>query len=185
MNEEIKRIVEVSRHINIVALNALLTARQAGARSRGFAVVSHELRAYAARLEAAMDGLDAVISRLAVGIAEALKEKRLMSYIEAAVAETAHGRLLDTYARVIDESGKVAAAVNRDWLVLGRAIREALKLSTMGVALARSAKIEAAYGADMTPVLTLVAGQVEAAAGEIIARLCRIRDMTTNDEEAA
>lgn len=182
VNEEIKRIVDVSRRINIVALNALLTARQAGARSRGFAVVSRELRQYAARLETAMNGLDVVISRLAVSLAEGLREKRLLSYIEATVAETAHGTLLDTYARTIDKSRAAERIVAADWQSLARSIDHALKLSRMGVALARSAKIEAAYGADMTPVLMLVASHVESATGDIIGRLGTIRDITRRED---
>lgn len=183
VNEEIKRIVDVSRRINIVALNALLTARRAGARSLGFAVVSRELRAFAARLETAMAGLDDVISRLAVSLAEGLKEKRLLAYIEATVADTAHPSLLDTYMKVIEKSHRAAAAVDDDWRSLGRSIGSALRLSGTGLALARGARIEAAYGADMTPVLSLVATQVEAANAEIVDRLKAIRDMTASREK--
>lgn len=186
VNEEIKRIVDVSRRINIVALNALLTARQAGARSRGFAVVARELRAFAARLETAMTGLDDVISRLAISLAEGLKEKRLLAYIEATVADTAHPALLATYTSVIDKSQRATAAVEDDWHSLGRSIESALKLSGTGLALARGARIEAAYGADMAPVLSLVATQIEAANAEIVERLKTSRDMTASrGEEAA
>jgi hypothetical protein len=96
VNAEVKHIVDASREINIVALNALLTARQAGARSRGFAVVSRELRELAARLESAMDNLDEVISRLTNDIAQSVRDRRLISSMELAIAEpNSHPCVLD------------------------------------------------------------------------------------------
>ena len=55
-NEDIKKVIRISSGVNLVALNAMLVAKRSGERSRGFAVVSSELRVFSRKLEGAMTG---------------------------------------------------------------------------------------------------------------------------------
>jgi methyl-accepting chemotaxis protein len=181
INEEIKHITSASRQISLVALNALITARQAGVRSRGFAVVSRELRMLAARLETAMEVLDGVISALANNLAESLKAHRTLASIETTVgsSDSPHASLWPALSTVMHKHDEFKNAVARDWLHLQDNIRTALRMTEIGGALSRSAKIEAAYGGEMTQVLTQVAEQIETTVGEIVVRLRGIRSLTT------
>lgn len=179
VNEEIKHILDASREISIVALNAFLTARQAGTRSLGFSVVSRELRALAGKFETAMIALDDIISTLAADLAQSIRDRRQLGYIEAAIAQPdSHACLVPTLARAVTHHENIELAVAGGWLRLEDDIGRVLKLAETGGVLARSAKIEAAYGGDMARVLTQVAGQIETAIGEIVTRLGEIRAMT-------
>ncbi|HTY99928.1 MAG TPA: methyl-accepting chemotaxis protein [Rhodocyclaceae bacterium] len=176
INKDVRHIVDASREINIVALNALLTARQAGARSRGFSVVARELRQLAARLEVAMGKLDEVISRLATDLAQTMRDQRLIRSIELALAEPeAHSCLRDSLARATARQDSLETAVDARWTQLRRELHGARRLAEIGGPLARSAKIEAAYGGDMTPVLRQVAEQIESTMAQIIGLLGKIR----------
>ena len=63
-NEDIKKVIRISSGVNLVALNAMLIAKRSGEKSRGFAVVSSELRVFSRKLEGAMTGLGALIFEL-------------------------------------------------------------------------------------------------------------------------
>lgn len=179
INEEIKRIVLASRQINLVALNALLTARQAGARSRGFAVVARELRTLSGSLEGTMNDLDATISTLTNDLAEGLKGRRVLAYVEAAVAADTSARTVMalTSAAARTRYGRIQETIADGWLRLGREVRRAIKLAEFGGAISRSAKVEAVSGGDMSRVLTQVADQVESAIAHISTRLRGIRTL--------
>lgn len=178
VNEEIKRILDASRVISIVALNAFLTARQAGIRSLGFSVVSRELRAIAGKFETAMVALEDVISTLAADLAQSIRDRRQLGYIETALAQPdSHACLRPTLASALHHHETIEAAVAGGWQRLEADIMRVLKLAESGGVLARSAKIEAAYGGDMARVLTEVAEQMETAIGEIVTRLATIRAM--------
>lgn len=181
INEEIKHVLDDSRQINLVALNALLTARQAGERSRGFSVVARQLRALSGELEQAMSALDAVIASLVGNIAEALKEERLNSYIAGAHAATETPPPCLERMRVAAR-GRVARrqeAAERCWARLDTDVRRTLRLSEMGGALSRNAKVEAAHGGAMAAMLTQVAGQIEQTVENITRRLRALRATVT------
>jgi len=175
VNEDVKHIVDASRQINIVALNALLTARQAGVRSRGFAVVSRELRGLSGQLETAMLSLDELISQLTHDLAQSLRDRRLITSIELAVAEPdPHPCIWDALTRAMSKHDSIEAAIVVDWQHLDQALKVAQRLIAMGGPLARSAKIEAAYGGGMAPVLRHVAEQVDMTVTQIVERLRKI-----------
>jgi hypothetical protein len=177
INREIKYIIGASRQVNLVAINALLTSRQAGKRSLGFAVVSRELRMLASSLESLMEGLDKVISSLAGHLAENLRTSRILAYIDKTLDSTdePHAALQSARSSLAGKNNRFGTAIAHDWLLLGQHVQQALRLTEMGGALSRSAKIEAAYGGDMARVLTQVADQVEETVGEIVQRLRNIR----------
>jgi len=54
INENLKKVIEISNQINIVAMNAILIAKRAGQQSSGFRVVAMELRLFSQKIEEIM-----------------------------------------------------------------------------------------------------------------------------------
>jgi methyl-accepting chemotaxis protein len=172
ISEEIKQVVSASREINIVAINALLTARQAGERSRGFAVVARETRQLAARLDAAMGQLDGHITRLVDVMARQMRERRQRNYVERALTTVPEQAGLQRACEALRRrDAGLDRNVETEWFQLERDARHALMLAEMGSVLARSAKIEAVHGQAMAPVLKHVAEQIEATIEVIVSQL--------------
>ena len=133
VNEEIKSVLDASRQISIVAINAFLSARLAGERSRGFAVVSRELRALAGKFESAMAGLDEVISGLAADLAQSIRDRRQLGYIETAVAQPdPHACLWPALERIIAHHNGIDASITAGWQRLGRDVAEQVAFTSLG-----------------------------------------------------
>lgn len=173
VSEDVKVVADASRRISLVALNALLTARQAGARSRGFSVVSRELRQLAARLEAVMADIDLTVSELVHDLAATSRGARLLGSLEATLAATAepHPALAATLTAARGRHRARQAEVADCWRRLRQQVGQASRLTEMGLALSRSARIESVYGGDMAATMGQVAGQVESAIEGIGGRL--------------
>ncbi len=134
INREIKYITSASRQVNLVAINALLTSRQAGKRSLGFAVVSRELRMLASSLESLMEGLDKVISALAGHLAENLRTCRILAYIDKTLdcTDEPHAALHGARSSLAGKENHFGTAIAHDWLLLGQHVQQALRLTEMG-----------------------------------------------------
>lgn len=173
VSEDVKVVADASRRISLVALNALLTARQAGARSRGFSVVSRELRQLATRLEAVMEEIDRLVSDLVHDLAATSRSTRQLDYLAAAQAASVepHPCLTATLATARSRHQTRRTQVDESWLQLRQSIQQATRLADMGHALSRNARIESVYGGDMAPMMGQVAEQVESAIGGIGGRL--------------
>jgi methyl-accepting chemotaxis protein len=177
INNEIRQVVEASRQVNYVALNALLISRKAGARSLGFAVVARELRTLSRDLEKSMSQLDAVIGDLVTGVASMIGRGRLLDYMGAAAAACAQPpncmvRTLNGMRRFVE--GR-QVDVERDWEILSRHFTQALRLSELGGILSRNAKVEAAHGGEMAGALRQVAEQIETSVNQVIGLLRGLR----------
>lgn len=159
VNEEIKRIIVTSSEVQLAAMNAMLTAKRAGERSLGFAVVSSELRVFSRQLDGFMQCLAALISGLIQRVAQALKQARVLRALQMAMDQSDGAReLLAALARRKQEHiQRTRQDIVQDWAVLSLRLERAQRLCGTGVALSRSAKIEAAHGGDMAPTLRQVA----------------------------
>lgn len=182
VNEGIKRVMDASRQISLVALNALLTSRQAGARSVGFAVVARQLRSLAQDLEQTMGTLNEAIARLVAGITGSMQDVRLLSYVRAIRGRAEpHPPCLERMYESMSRRVKTRqSAVDADWLLLDANLRRALRLSAMGRVLARNAKIEAAHGGEMVTALTMIANQIEKSVEEIAVSLRGLRGIAVH-----
>lgn len=163
INEEIKKVVRISSEVNLVALNAMLTAKRSGEKSRGFGVVSSELRVFSGKLEHFMTDLEAPVFELLKGVAQLLKQARVQRNFTLAMrgSESAKRLLTPVMMRKEAELAVGREKVKRDWMRLSMLLNRALQLCEMGGALSRSAKIEAVYGGDMTASLKQVSNQIE------------------------
>lgn len=174
VNEEIKKVMRISSEVNLVALNAMLTAKRSGEKSRGFGVVSSELRVFSGKLEHFMSNLQEPIFELLNDVAHILKQGRARRHFAAAMTSGGDNakRLL---APILSRKDEVQQAgcerVGKDWSRLVMLLNRALQLCETGGALSRSAKIEAVYGGDMTASLKQVSNQIELTVENILSIL--------------
>jgi hypothetical protein len=177
INEEIKKVVRISSEVNLVALNAMLTAKRSGEKSRGFGVVSSELRVFSGKLEHFMIDLETPIFELLKGVAQLLKQARVQRHFVAAMrgGDSAKRLLTPVLMRKEAELAAGGEKVKRDWSRLAMLLKRALQLCEMGGALSRSAKIEAVYGGDMTASLKQVSNQIEQTVESILAIIKALR----------
>jgi hypothetical protein len=176
-NEDIKKVIRISSEVNLVALNAMLVAKRSGEKSRGFAVVSSELRVFSRKLEGAMTGLGALIFELVRDAAAMRKqhhERRHLLNIQAR-GHRMRELMEPVRARVDDRMRVTRGEMAQDWHKLQLQLNRVLQLCETGGSLSRSAKIEAVYGGDMSATLKQVANQIEETVNEIFSTLKQLR----------
>ena len=91
INQGLKQVVDISRQINLVAMNAILVAKRAGAQSAGFKVVAMELRIFRQKMEESMDKLSLMIFQLVRRIADLRKLEKNLRSITATMQKNANG----------------------------------------------------------------------------------------------
>ena len=168
-NEEIKSIVGVAENISLISVNAMLVARQAGGHAVGFGVVARELRMNSERMAAAMLGLSSLICRLVVAMARSRNQTRRLSGLNATgrCSQQAQASISVACQRSqadLSAMAKGVAALRHELLSV---ISRTGKQCAVGMVIARSATIEAAYGAAMQAVLRQIAVGVETSIGQL------------------
>ena len=176
-NEDIKKVIRISSGVNLVALNAMLVAKRSGEKSRGFAVVSSELRVFSRKLEGAMTGLGTLIFNLVRGAAAMQKQRHERGHFLNTLARGQQMQELvePVLARMEEHTRKTGEEIGRDWHQLRLQLNRVLQLCESGGSLSRSAKIEAVYGGDMSTTLKQVANQIEETVNEIFSTLKLLR----------
>lgn len=170
VNEEIKQVTNLSFGVNLVALNAMLVSKRAGERSRGFGVVSSELRMFSGKLREAMSGLGLRIFDLVNEVAAMQKQSHERDHLQRAMGqgEKVCEFMGASFARKEEVLLQLTQSMAADRDHLLRQVRRTLQLCGMGTALARSAKIESVYGGDMSDTLKQVSSQIEGTIEEIL-----------------
>ena len=172
INEEIKRVVGVSFKINIMALNAIFLAKRAGTAALGFGVLSNELRVFAKDLRSCMESLTQQIHACVNSVSLVLKGKRLTRLLIAAAGMAPRpavlARVMQHRARENEAHAEQLARLRRQ---LKRALEDAFQMVELGSVLAKSAKIEAAYGQGFAASLAQVSGEFDGVVEEIRASL--------------
>ena len=156
VNEEIKAIVATAFRINLMALNAIFLAKRAGNAALGFGVLSNELRRFAQDLTRRMSSLRDMTSGSVGSVTGRLSGEGVPGVREA----RKRGAL-----RLAEQQASLRALDMR----LRAAVEETQQLVELGGVLARSAKIEAAYGGGFSPALM----QVSTDFAEVIAQIKR------------
>lgn len=168
INEEIKSIVAVAFKINIMALNAIFLAKRAGTTALGFGVLSNELRVFSQDLKQAMGGLSGVIHQAVTEVSILLQDQRVLNLLQRAEKQSGgHARVLEALARREGkmEVHRASLAVQRRQLKL--VLENVAQLVELGGVLAKSAKIEAAYGQSFSQSLAQVSGEFDGVVEEI------------------
>jgi methyl-accepting chemotaxis protein len=175
INEEIKRVVSVSFKINIMALNAIFLAKRAGTAALGFGVLSNELRVFSQDLRNCMESLTGLIHGCVGEVSIVLQDIRFTRLLsEAAIIcpnSAAPAILAQREAENEMHAGKLASLRNQ----LKRALEDAFQMVELGGVLAKSAKIEAAYGQSFAAPLAQVSGEFDGIVEEIRTSLESLR----------
>ena len=175
INEEIKAVVGVAFRINIMALNAIFLAKRAGTAALGFGVLSNELRAFSQDLRSCMGALTVLIHRCVTEVSVVLQDIRKTRLLREAVSLSVPGtcnQVVLRRERENKEHQERLAALRRQLL---RALDDAFQLVELGGVLAKSAKIEAAYGQSFAGSLAQVSGEFDGVVEEIRNSLLALR----------
>jgi hypothetical protein len=176
INEEIKRVVAVAFKINIMALNAIFLAKRAGNAALGFGVLSNELRVFSKDLHESMISLTRLIHDLVGEVSVILQESRQDALFQRTVTLRAGNPMLATVLerRETQRSARLGriSGLRRS---LQLAVDDAARLVELGGVLAKSAKIEAAYGAGFAASLGQVSGEFDGVVEEIRSSLDVLR----------
>lgn len=171
LNEHIKEVLKISSASYLVAINSMLIAKSSGRGLLGFGVVSTELRLFSRKLDEAMaqfGGLTLEMVRKAAQYKKLSREHGLLLATQAKTNDSGH--LLDASLRRKQQTLQIlSAAFERDRHTLSVQSKRAMLLCKSGEALARSAKIEAAYGGEMGQVLAEIAEDIESTIIRIVA----------------
>lgn len=171
VNEEIKAIVATAFRINLMALNAIFLAKRAGNAALGFGVLSNELRRFAQDLTRHMSSLRDMTSGSVGSVTGVVQQQRNSAILAEAIRQSGDGvpgvreARKRGATRLADQQAKLRALDLR----LRAAVEETQQLVELGGVLARSAKIEAAYGGGFSPALM----QVSTDFAEVIAQIKR------------
>ena len=175
INEEIKSVVSVAFKINIMALNAIFLAKRAGTAARGFGVLSNELRVFSQDLRQCMASLTSLIHACVGEVSVVLQDIRHTRLLRQAVAMSGHpgatAVLAAREAENVRHSEKLASLRKS----LKRALEDAFQMVELGGVLAKSAKIEAAYGQTFAVPLAQVSGEFDGIVEEIRGSLESLR----------
>lgn len=176
INEEIKRVVAVSAKINIMALNAIFLAKRAGTAALGFGVLSNELRVFSQDLRRCMVSLAGLIHVCVNQVSVGLKRSRLGRLFGEAAKQAPHqggiALVLLNHQRQKESRAVELTALRRQ---LKDALDDAFRLVELGSVLAKSAKIEAAYGQSFAVSLAQVSGEFDSVVEEIRGSLESLR----------
>jgi hypothetical protein len=176
INEEIKRVVAVAFKINIMALNAIFLAKRAGNAALGFGVLSNELRVFSKDLHESMISLTRLIHDLVGEVSLILQESREDALFHRTLTQCSGNPMLDTVLERREAQRRLRleriSGLRRS---LRLAVDDAARLVELGGVLAKSAKIEAAYGAGFATSLGQVSGEFDGVVEEIRSSLDVLR----------
>jgi hypothetical protein len=171
INEEIKSVVATAFKINLMAMNAIFLAKRAGQSALGFGVLSNELRRFAMDLQQQMGSLREMTYGSVATVTALVKQSRLNRLLDRTLANsTGEGKIF--VERFIRTRHTDALAKRQDQITalnrrLSQMIADTAQLVELGSVLARSAKIEAAYGGSFSASLMQVSSDFEHTIGEI------------------
>lgn len=170
-NEEIKSVVATAFKINLMAMNAIFLAKRAGQTALGFGVLSNELRRFAVDLQKQMSQLREMTYGSVTTVTALVKQARMNRVLERARKESS-GLGRDIIAEFMRTRHNISFARQREQIAalnrrLSQMIADTAQLVELGSVLARSAKIEAAYGGPFSASLMQVSSDFERTIGEI------------------
>lgn len=175
INEEIKMVVAVSFKINIMALNAIFLAKRAGTAALGFGVLSNELRVFSQDLRTCMDSLTVLIHDCVNEVSLVLQDIRFSRLLREASEMSPHYPTQAVLKKREADNQVHVRALSTLRLQLKRALEDAFQMVELGGVLAKSAKIEAAYGQAFAPSLAQVSGEFDGIVEEIRGSLESLR----------
>ncbi len=175
INEEIKSVVNVAFKINIMALNAIFLAKRAGTAARGFGVLSNELRVFSQDLRDCMSSLSGLVHACVDDVSRMLQDIRHTRLLRQAVATSSKPEFAAVLAAREIENERHAQSFAGQRRQLKRSLEDAFRMVELGGVLAKSAKIEAAYGQSFAVPLSQVSSEFDGVVEEIRVSLESLR----------
>lgn len=175
INEEIKSVVNVAFKINIMALNAIFLAKRAGTAARGFGVLSNELRVFSQDLRDCMSSLTGMVHACVDDVSRLLQDVRHTRLLRQAVALSPKSEVAAVLAAREIRNEQHAQSLAGQRRQLKRVLEDAFRMVELGGVLAKSAKIEAAYGQSFAVPLAQVSGEFDGVVEEIRVSLESLR----------
>lgn len=175
INEEIKSVVGVAFKINIMALNAIFLAKRAGTAARGFGVLSNELRVFSQDLRNCMGSLTSLIHGCVNEVSLVLQDIRHTGLLRQAAQMSPKSKVVGVLAAREIENDRHTQRLASLRKQLKRALEDAFQMVELGGVLAKSAKIEAAYGQSFAVPLAQVSGEFDSIVEEIRTSLESLR----------
>lgn len=169
MNEDIKHVQRIAEDVSLIAVNAMLVARQAGDQAVGFGVVTRELRITSDRMAATMLGLSKLIYQLVVTTARGrshARRRNILGITEKSSAQAA-ASIAAAWQKSQDDLSDSAKSILALTHELNGVVNRTAKQCASGIVITRSATIEAAYGGTMQPLLRQIAVSFEASIAEL------------------
>jgi hypothetical protein len=173
MNEGIKQVVQISSHVDMAAVNAMLMSKRAGLGARGFGVVSSEMRAFSDRLDQSMSQLNTYVLELVSESAKVLsihKRYSLCNQLARIPAELSviRDRVI---AQLKADLDAVQQHVQQLITLIQQTLKRAQRLCSTGIALSRNGKIEAVQCGALASAMALSADAAEADVASIVSVL--------------
>lgn len=171
INEEIKSVVATAFKINLMAMNAIFLAKRAGQAALGFSVLSNELRRFAADLQQQMEVLRQMTHGSVATVTALIKSERVNRMLDRLRAQ-ASGKAREAIEHHLRAGPISSQSLSQDSIAaqkrrLNQTIADTAQLVELGSVLARSAKIEAAYGGPFSAALMQVSSDFERTIAEI------------------
>lgn len=175
INEGLKRIVSLSREVEIRAINARLLARQAGTASEEYRVAAAELGNYSRELGKLAGVMESAIFE-AVHLAAGMQKLKKLAQLLAATANVSTSeRVRRCAADAGQRLEQVALQSEINCRRLGSTLRRVWQLGDKGYVVARLARLEAVRAGAMSGVMMEAVAAIE----ETTARIVEImRDLT-------
>jgi methyl-accepting chemotaxis protein len=169
--EDIKLIIEIPFKTNLIAVNAMLITRRAGVKSRGFSIIALELRLLSGRLRELMNEVSKTITMMIYDVTILCKAQRMMGYLQRALVGDQYAIIAPAISRKQTDMNKLNHGIEQGLSSLLWTLESAYEYCKTSEALSRNAKIEAAYGQELSDELKLVAERIETTMDEITASL--------------
>ncbi|MDF3071750.1 MAG: hypothetical protein K0R38_7351, partial [Polyangiaceae bacterium] len=148
LNEAAKELLARSRHVNLLALDAMVQSKRGGSSLRGFDEVSSQMRRWSRDLHVELQGLAALSCQVVTEVSRACKEAHLLRLLQRAAEATSSPAASRTFLQRSAMQENRELTLIRLWRKVVDALGDLDQLGMMAVVLSRSAMIEASSGAD-------------------------------------
>lgn len=169
--EDIKLIIEIPFKTNLIAINAGLITRRAGIKSRGFSIIALELRLLSGKLRELMSEVSKTIAKIIYDVTILCKAQRMMVFLQKALPGDQYDNISPAISRKQADMNHLNHGIEEGLSSLLTTLESAYGLCKTSEALSRNAKIEAAYGQELSGELKLVAERIQTTMDEITAAL--------------
>jgi len=165
INELIKSIVNISRQVNLAALNAMFVSRRGGERTLGFATVTTEMRKFSHGLDRQMQRLANSLTELILVLSQCKKAEHTAKLMHKALEQSVSVLGIEVRreieARLGSKLRKISTDIEQTAHQVFVQLEKSETICNVGQTLAVLAKIEAQSGGEYEQSLMNVSNSIE------------------------